>query len=355
MVKTMKKTKVTLISLLLVIIIFLTAVFLFTTNGIKVNKVPENTVINIEKTMGSKDVFEELEKLGVINNGDVAYYYSRFMYKSDFKAGSYYVPNSDDIKELIDYLSNASNAISNTCTITFIEGDWMKDFANKFAQNTDLSVEELFAYWDDEEVLLTLIDEYEFLTDEILNENIRHPLEGYFFPETYEFYIETTPEAVTKRLLDQTELIYKKYEEQIKNSNLSVHEIFTLASVVQYEAGNIDDMRGVAGVFFNRLNDGMRLQSSVTVCYAIDIEPDEDWVACEINSDYDNPYNTYMNDGLPPGPILNPGEEAISAVLNPESNDYYYFIGDVCSDGTVYFASTYEEHLANVDKYLWCY
>ena len=349
------KFKYFLIVILIILICTLTFGALYVKNGIKTNNVDEGVIINIDSKMYAKDIFNELEDLGIIENGDIAYYYSRLMHKSDFKAGQYYAVNDIAINDLIDYLSDASNAIKNTTTITFIEGDWLKDFANKLAEKTNLKADELMAYWDDEDVVKGYIDEYDFLTEEILKSDIRHPLEGYFFPETYEFYIETSPEAVTKRLLDQTDIIYKRHQEAFNESELSIHEVFTLASVVQYEASSAQDMRDVAGVFYNRLADGMRLQSSVTVCYAIDIEPNEDWVACETNSDYDDPYNTYQNDGLPPGPILNPGEAAIDAVLNPSIHDFYYFIGDVCGDGKVYFASTYAEHNKNVEEYLWCY
>ena len=108
----------------------------------------------------------------------------------------------------------------------------------------------------------------------------------------------------------------------------------------------------VAGVFYNRLAAGMKLQSSVTVCYAIDKEKDDDWMACEVNPDFDSPYNTYRVEGLPPGPILNPGRDAIQAVLQPQASDYLYFMADVKGDGTVYYAKTYAEHQANVRKYL---
>lgn len=351
----MKKLKIFFIIFLCLLIILLIGGIFVVNNGLKVNNLSEETTINIDSDMAAKEVFDELEEVGAINNSNIAYYYSRLFHASDFKAGSYYLPSDVEMAELIDYLSDADNAIKNTVMITFIEGDWLKDFANKFAESTSLSSDELMAYWDDREVVAGYIEEYEFLTEDILAEGVRHPLEGYFFPDTYEFYIETTPEDVTRRLLDQTDAIYQKYKEDFDNSVYSIHEVFTLASIIQYEASAYEDMKDVSGVFHNRLNDGMLLQSSVTVCYAIDIEPDEDWVACETNSDYDDPYNTYMYEGLPPGPILNPGENAIEAALNPNDNDYYYFIGDVCGDGAVHFASTLEEHNQNVEEYLWCY
>ena len=108
----------------------------------------------------------------------------------------------------------------------------------------------------------------------------------------------------------------------------------------------------IAGVFFNRMAIDMKLQSSVTVCYAIDKEKEDNWMKCEVNPNFDSPYNTYKYAGLPPGPILNPGKSAIEATLNPTSSKYLYFMADVYGDGKVYYAETYNEHSANVKKYL---
>lgn len=340
--------------LFLTFLLICASIFAFGLSQLSANDY-ENSSFEVVKNAGSKDIFMDLEEAGFIKNGTIAYYYARLFENADFKAGKYEIPEGLSVKEMIAYLSDGKNTIQDTVSITFIEGDWLKDFALKISNATSLSYDECMNYWNDETVLNSLISKYPFLTEEIFNEDIRYPLEGYFFPNTYEFFADSTIEQVTTRLLDATLEIYQKYESDFNNSPFSTHEIFTLASVVQYEASTLKDMQGVAGVFFNRMEIGMQLQSSVTVCYAIDIEPDEDWVACEQNSNFDSPYNTYLVSGLPPGPILNPGEDAIYAVLNPTEHDYYFFIGDVCGDGTVYFAETYAKHLQLVKEYLWCY
>ncbi|MEG0275032.1 MAG: endolytic transglycosylase MltG, partial [Longicatena sp.] len=119
---------------------------------------------------------------------------------------------------------------------------------------------------------------------------------------------------------------------------------------VQYEAAKKSDMDMIAGVFYNRLKQNMPLQSSVTVCYALydNLTSSDD---CEIQTDINSPYNTYQVSGLPIGPILNPGEEAIHAVLNPKDSEYLYFVADIYGDGTVYYAKTLNEQEANIDKY----
>jgi UPF0755 protein len=196
------------------------------------------------------------------------------------------------------------------------------------------------------------MEKYPFLTEEIFRDNIRYRLEGYLAPNTYQFFHETDAKTVTEKILDQQLVVYNTYKDQIEASGHSIHEIYTLASIVQYESGKPDDMKMIAGVFLNRLKDGWPLQSSVTVCYAMDEDNGENWLACEAsaNAEFDSPYNTYKYPGLPPGPIVNPGAEAIEAVLNPTESDYYYFMADV-STGQVYYAKTLDEHNANVAKY----
>jgi UPF0755 protein len=112
----------------------------------------------------------------------------------------------------------------------------------------------------------------------------------------------------------------------------------------------LEDMRLIAGVFYNRLRINMPLQASPTVCYSL--YEFESWLECERRTSIDSPYNTYVYRGLPVGPILNPSEMAITATLNPQPTDYLYFMADVYGDGTIYFAKTLAEHEANVNKYL---
>ena len=172
-----------------------------------------------------------------------------------------------------------------------------------------------------------MIAKYEFLDESIKNPELTVALEGYLYPETYFFYRETNARDVTMRFLDEFDRNYQMFKGQLEGSEMSFHDLITLASVVQFESGHPDDMKLIAGIFENRLRDGYRLQSSVTVCYAL-YEYDS-WLDCEQNYEVESPYNTYMIDGLPIGPVCNPGIDAIEAVLNPTPSDYMYFIADV--------------------------
>lgn len=354
-----KKTKRKVRPLLIIIIIILIPLTIiiggysyYNANISAVSK--ESKIVNFTVNEGdtANKVLNNLKEANIIKDVNVAKIFLKLNKLQDVKKGDYQIDLSWNLETILKYLNDSKSAIVNSVRITIVEGDWAKHIATKISESTNLGYEELMDYWNNENTIKVLMTDYPFLTGDLLNNNIRVKLEGYLFPETYDFYRETTVEDVTRKMLDQTLKIYNEYKELIDNNDLSIHEIFTLASIVQYEASKVDDMKNIAQVFYNRMNIGMKLQSSVTVCYAIDKEKEDDWKSCEVNPNYDSLYNTYMYQGLPPGPILNPGKAAIEAVLNPTNNDYLFFIADVYGDGTVYFAKTYEEHLKLVNKYL---
>ena len=357
MKKKIKKRKLKIGNLLVLVAFLLVIIFgisfMYYQNNLKAVSSNSNEIVfTIEQGDTVNNIVDRLEKENIIKNKMVTLIYAKLNNLTNIKMGTYILDNSWDTDKILTYLNSSTTALTNTVSITFIEGDWAKHIATKISENTNVSYDELIALWNDEAYVRSLQQDYPFITDEIFNSETRCLLEGYLSPNTYEFYKETNSYDVTKTILNQTLKVYNKYKEQMKNSELSIHEIYTLASIVQYEASNVDDMKMIAQVFYNRLAINMPLQSSVTVCYALDIEKDDDWIKCEVNPNYDSLYNTYKYNGLPPGPILNPGESAIDAVLNPEYNEYYYFMADVYGDGTVYYAKTLDEHNANVNKYL---
>lgn len=358
-VKKKIRRKVKIANLLVVIGVFLVLVFgtgyFYYTDSIKpVSKDTELVEFVVESGQSVKTVAKNLKKQGIIKNDFTSLLLIKMDKLSSIKKGEYILDKSWDSKQIFTYLNDPLTANVNDTRITIIEGDWAKHIASKVSEKTNVSAEELLSLWNNKEYIQSIMGKYPFLTDEIFNENARVYLEGYLFPNTYDFYKETTAQDITEKILDQTLVIYNKYKNQFDENpkSLSLHQYFTLASIVQYEASSIEDMKTIAGVFYNRLNSGMMLQSSVTVCYAIDLEKGDDWIKCEVNPNFESPYNTYKYKGLPPGPILNPGESAIEAVLNPTPSSYYYFMADVYGDGKVYYAETYAEHQKNVNKYL---
>lgn len=356
----MSKRKKRRINIKGILLIFFTVILLvggslyfYYNNSLKaVSTISEEVLFKVNSGESSKTVATNLEKEGLIKNADMALIYIKSSNLTNIKAGDYLLDKSWDVHTIFTYINNAANAVSDDIKITVIEGDWAKDIAKKLSADLGLNEEELLALWNDEAYIRSLMNDYPFLTEEIFNSDIRIKLEGYLFPETYFFAKDSTNDEVTRKFLDQTLKVYNEFKTQIDESVLSTHEVFTLSSIVQYEASKVEDMKLIAGVFYNRLGFDMKLQSSVTVCYAIDKDKEDNWMECEVNPDFDSPYNTYMYSGLPPGPILNPGKSAIEATLNPSVSDYLYFMADVYGDGTVYYARTYDEHVENVRKYL---
>lgn len=339
--------------LFLLVLIFGIYVFFRYQNGIKApQKQEEEVSYTVPTGAVFKNVLDDMEKNGLIKDSQVAYWYLRYHKLTDIKAGEYVLNKSWDLETMFTVLNDSTKAITDQVTVTIVEGDWAKHIAKKVSEVTNVTEEELMNLWNDEAYIRSLMPSYPFLTEELFQEDARVYLEGYLAPNTYNLFPETTPQDVTTKLLDEQLKIYNQLKDDIASQSLTIHELYTLASVVQYEAGDIENMKKIAGVFYNRLNIGMPLQSSSTVCYAIDFERGDDWMNCEVNSEFESPYNTYKYGGLPPGPIVNPGADAIEATIHPIETNYLYFMADVKGDGTIYYAETLEEHERNVSKYL---
>ncbi len=356
---TPKMQKIVTVILLFLLIILGIGVFTLYSGLQPVSSTSEEVQFMVEDGSTARDVANKLQEEGIIKNADVAYTYVRLNHLTDVKQGLFTLDKSWGIKQMFTYLNDQNAAKKDQVAVTIIEGDWAKDAAKKFEEVTNVTSDELLALWNNKDWIKSQQENYPFLTDEMFKDGVRIYLEGYLAPDTYYLNKETTAEEITTTLLNQTLAVFNKYKDQIEASDHSIAEIYTMASIIQYEAGtNPDDLAKVASVFYNRLNQGMMLQSSVTVCYAIDFDKQEDnWQTCEVNPDYESPYNTYKHTGLTPGPIENAGEAAILAAINPADTNYLYFMAEVCpgGDGTVHYAETLDEHNANVSKYLNCY
>ncbi len=315
----------------------------------------EVVTFQVEDGETFRTVTTKLAEEGLIKNANIAYYYAKLNGYSNVYAGKFSLDKNMSLETILQTLGNQSSIVTDDVSVTLIEGDWAKHIAEKIASVSNVSYDDLIALWSNADWIRSQMADYPFLTEEMFQDGVRIYLEGYLAPNTYTINPEWGPEEITRKILDQTLVLYQQYQDQFTSSSLSVHQIFTMASIVQYEGStNLDVLKNISSVFYNRLNVGMALQSSVTVCYAIDYDHQTDnWQSCEINTDFDSPYNTYQNAGLPPGAIENAGAEALEAVLNPYDTNYYYFMADVYGDGTVYFSETLEEHTALVNKYLY--
>lgn len=345
-----KKLLTLVIIVALVVIALVSSFVLYTIKTSPVGKSDDLITFEIAQGETSDVILSNLKEQGLIKDPTMAKICMKVNGLSDLKSGVFYMKNSMDTKAILTSLNDINQASHSSGMITFREGLWAKDMAILIEQKTGINHNELITLWNDETYIRSLMDKYPFINEDMFREGLRVKLEGYLFPETYTFTKDASAEEITETFLDHFAIIYEKYADEIRQSGMSIQEVITFASVVQYEASKIEDMKMIAGVFNNRLAAGMKLQSSVTICYALydDLTNGEE---CEVNPDIDSPYNTYVHEGFPVGPILNPGEEAIEAVLHPTANDYLYFVADIYGDGSVHYAKTYEEQLQNQERF----
>ena len=222
----------------------------------------------------------------------------------------------------------------------------MRAIALVIAENTDNTYDDVLNLLKDENYLNEVINNYWFISEDIKNKDIYYALEGYLFPDTYQIDKTWKVKEIFKIMLDRMEKELNLYKETIQNSSYSVHELLTLASIIELEAGTSTERSGVAGVFYNRLKDGWTLGSDVTTYYAAQKSFKEDLTKSELNEC--NAYNTRGTcfAGLPVGPISNPGSESIKGVINPTSHSYYYFVAD--KNGKTYFNTNSYGHATTI-------
>lgn len=234
-------------------------------------------------------------------------------------------------------------------TMTVPEGLTLEQIAEIVEKNTSHSAEKFMEQVTDASYIEQLMAEFpNLLTESILGANIRHPLEGYLYPATYPFYEENpTIDEIINTMLVAMNTIVSEYTPVLEEREMTVHELLTFASLLEEEATAQTDRETIASVFYNRMDIAMPLQTDPTVLYALGSHKDR--VLYE-DLEVDNPYNTYQNVGLPPGPIAGAGKTSIEATLNPSKTDYLYFLAD--KEGTNHFAKSYDDHLANIEKYL---
>lgn len=350
----MKKRKVKIIptiiaSLFMIVIIAIIVVVMMYFNGIKAvskKSVEVTFVVNENETFST--LADDLKKSDLIKSELFYKIYVKLNKPNGLQKGTYKLNKNMDVKNIVKVLGNGSKYVE-TNRITFKEGKNMRTYIKLIAEKTGIKEEDIIAKLKDTAYLDKLITKYWFLKADIKNPNLYYSLEGYLYPDTYEFKKDASIEEIIETMLNNTDKKLKKYESNLLNNNYSIHEIITLASIVELESvGN--DRAGVAGVFFNRLNAKQTLGSDVTTYYGAKIDMSErDLYQAELAAI--NGYNTRVSSmagKLPIGPICNPSVLSIEAVLNPTKSDYFYFVAD--KNKKVYFTKTYNEHLATIQN-----
>ncbi len=310
----------------------------------------DNTEIVVEIKNGTptKTIIEELYNRGLTKNKDVAYYYAKKYPNFSPQAGVYSLNKTMSLNDIFEKL-NKGDVIDDSIAVTFVEGKRLTDYAKVINKNFGYSEEEVMAVLADRGYLQELIEKYWFLTDDILNDKLYFALEGYLYPDTYAFKKDATIKDIIEKMLTGTANKLAGFRKEIDDSKYSVHELLTLASIIELEAGNSKERAMVAGVFYNRLNEGWSLGSDVTTYYGARKTFKEDLWQKEIEEV--NGYNTRpasMAGKLPIGPICSPGFESIRATIEPEETTYMYFVAD--KNGKTYFSYTGEEHQRTINK-----
>ena len=347
----MRKYKILITILGFVLLALIMAAFFYNYEMRPTSKKSEKVVVTIEKGSISS-IGNTLYDNKLIRNKLVYKIYIKINNITSLQAATYELNRNMNLKEIVDILQEGSSYNPDEITITFKEGLNIRKIALVVAENTNNSYDDFINVMNDTEYIDELITKYWFLTDKIKNPKIYYPLEGYLFPNTYIFENKdvTVKEIITKMLNEEDKQL-STYKDKIDASEYSIHEIITLASIVELEGANASDRASVAGVFYNRIKDGWVLGSDVTTYYYLKIDDFKESLNNNPNLyTCDNAYNTRCRSyvGLPIGPVSNPGSESIEASVNYNRHNYYYFVADC--NGKTYLSKDATEHYNTIQK-----
>lgn len=289
---------------------------------------------------------------GLIPNTAVFKVYVDFVGKANkMQAGTYILSRNMTLKQIVDIICEG-NPPKSTVKFTIPEGYTIADIARVLIEKGLIENEkELF----DVCVSGASFETFAFISNIAENGgNRRFVLEGYLFPDTYEAFVDSSVDSIIIRMLNRFNEIYSdEYAARAGELGMTMDQVITLASLIEREAQVDSDFAKVSAVFHNRLKSDMPLQSCASLSYVLNIKK---YTFTESELATESPYNTYLNRGLPVGPISNPGKAAIEAALYPNeeflSEQYLYFCnGNLKESAELVFAKTYEEHQANVMQY----
>lgn len=328
--------------------------------GVDDEATPEEYVrIDIESGMRAADILEILYEEELIRNEVIARLLVRFNRWGRIQIGQYYVYGGMSLEEMFELFGGGGEYLEICEThhcIIIPEGILITRIASIFGEALEIEPDDFLELWSDVDFLAELIEEYWFLTDEILNPELYYPLEGYIIPIRHEIpKDEDDLREMTRAMLSMTERIfgYNNIQNLSEEHDLTIHELLSFAAVIQGETGRIDQMNDVSGVFWNRLEIDMLWQSDVSAQYLLDERVVD--VLYE-HTDVESLFNTYHHAGIPIGPMNNPSASAIIAVMNPADHNYIFFITDMhgCAGeiGEKLFTDDYSVHTNNRNTYL---
>lgn len=302
-------------------------------------EIPEGTPVS---TMG-----DILEEQGLIRSSSAFSLLVRVQgAAANLQAGVHDLSPSMTMPEIVAALQEGAEE-AGMLKVTVNEGLTVDQIAEVVADSTSYSAEDFLNLMTNQEFLAQLVQQYPILTDSYNNPNVRYVLEGYLFPATYDVAQGETLESLVTQMVDKTNEVLSKYQADIDASSYSLQDIMSIASLVEKEGQTTEDRKLIAGVFYNRLEQGMPIQSDISVLYALGTHKE---MVTYDDLEVDSPYNLYTNAGLPPGPMNSPSEDAIAAALEPTDNDYLYFYANL-KTGEVFYTDNYEQHQAWAQEY----
>ena len=328
----------------------------FTWNYIKGETQPVDTAqtelvsFEIEQGASVKEVSKALEEEGIIRNSKLFNFYLKFKNVSGFKSGLYHVSKSMTLDEIIAELSGQGKDKDQNATKVLIrEGEQLTEIAKEVEKSTKYSAADFMAKVQDEDFLRYLVQKFpKLLTQSYNGYQVKYVLEGYLFPATYDMNDSKTLQMLITEMVAKTDEVMSKYYDKILASDYTLQEIMAMASLIEKEGSKLEDRKKISSVFHNRIKENMKLQTDVSVQYALG----EHKEALSLEDlEVDSPYNLYQNYGVGPGPYNSPSEDSIVAALEPEKTDYLYFLADIHTK-EIYYAKTYEEHLELKAKYI---
>ena len=315
--------------------------------------------VQIPEGANVQEIGKTLEDAGLIKHGLVFGLYAKYKNYADLKSGYYNLQKSMSTEDIIHELQKGGTAEAQEpvlATLTIPEGYTIDQMAQAVGQlqgdfKEPLTADAFLAKVQDDSFISQEVAKYPSLLESLPTKEsgVRYRLEGFLFPATYSIKESTTIESLIDEMLAAMDKTLAPHYSTIKSKNLTVNELLTIASLVEKEGAKTEDRKLIAGVFYNRLNLGMPLQSNIAILYAqgklgqkISLADD-----AGIDTSINSPYNVYTNLGLMPGPVDSPSLDAIESSINQTKSENLYFVADV-TDGKVYYASNKEEHDRNV-------
>ncbi len=314
----------------------------------------DDTVVKFTANGTVKSIISDLYDAKLIRNKFTSYIYVRLNKGIVPKAGTYEISRNKSTEEIFRILNQGAKR-NDIVSVIFPEGKNIRDYAKIVSEKFDISEEEFINTVNDKEFIKDLMKHYDFLKDDVLNSDIYYALEGYLYPAKYEFFSDASSKEIITKLLDKTKDVLDNID--MSSSKYSIHEILTIASIIENETKFQEDRPLVSQVIYKRLSMNMALGMDVTTYYAVKKSFKETLTRSDLDSL--NAYNTRNASftGLPVGPISNPRKESIVAALNPANTDYIYFYADVYGKdgkeyvGKLHFAKNYSEFQALIRKY----